>query len=319
MYCTCSLNNQWFQHRHSNQNMSTAGCNHSGSQQQIQSNGPAILKSCLGSTTSHSCLPNILSQSQNHLHCTSANQLPQQQQQQQPHSQNVTPWRYYCTCKNQCIFCSNSWWPTCPRLTASQSTSNCYPTTQGNTSTFFKTKENQLNMSNGNCSPAMSASPVPPAPPQPPPQRTCSRCRFTIADNQPATSYGNANNSYTGKQHRRVKPKEFFFLLHPDQCTTHMLIFPNKQPCLGCIYTWNTIKFAFHAVFKYLLLIVFSCFALLKKSHVKMVYKTELFYAWKHFAFGDLLNGLFFQRKISTDRFATQKNWQLMRQRENKY
>lgn len=197
MYCTCDLSNSWYQQqRYSNQNMPTAVCNHSGSAQQIQSNGPAILKSCLGSTTSHSCLPNVLSQSQNHLHC-SATQLPPQQ----PHSQNVTPWRYYCSCKTKCVFCSNSWWPTCPRrLTASQSTSNCYP---GNTSTFFQTKENQLNMSNGNCSPAMSASPVP-VPPQPP-HRVCTRCRFTVVDNhasqasQPATNYGNANNSYTGK------------------------------------------------------------------------------------------------------------------------
>lgn len=193
MYCTCNLNNQWFQ-RLSEQNMPTAAnCNHSGSAQQIQSNGPAILKSCLASTTSHSCLPNVLSQSQNHLHC-SASQLPPQQ----PHSQNVTPWRYYCTCNTKCIFCSNSsWWPTCPRLTASQSTSNCHP---GNTSTIFKAKENQLNMSNGNCSPAMSGSPVPAPPPQPP-QRTCTRCRFTIADNhtgQPTPNYGNANNTYTG-------------------------------------------------------------------------------------------------------------------------
>lgn len=194
MYCTCDLSNSWYQQqRHSNQNMSTAAaaCNHTGSTHAIQSNGPAILKSCLGSTTSHSCLPNVLSQSQNHLHCNSVSQLPQ------PHSQNVTPWRYYCSCKVKCIFCSNSWWPTCPRLTGSQSTSNCQP---GNTSALFQTKENQLNMSNGNCSPAMSASPVP-APPQPP-QRTCSRCRFTIADNhtgQPAQNYGNANNSYTGR------------------------------------------------------------------------------------------------------------------------
>ncbi|XP_031633753.1 uncharacterized protein LOC116347331 [Contarinia nasturtii] len=56
-------------------------------------------------------------------------------------------------------------------------------------------------MSNGNCSPAMSASPVPAAPPQPP-QRTCSRCRFTVVDNHTgqssAPNYGNANNSYTG-------------------------------------------------------------------------------------------------------------------------
>lgn len=209
MYCTCNVNDPWFQQHLSNQNMSTAACAHSGSAHQIQSNGPAILKSCLGSTTSHSCLPNVLSQSQNQLHCS---QLPQH-----PHSQNVTPWRYYnCSCKNKCIFCSNSWWPTCPRLTASQSKSNCHPNTTtttnsatANTSTFFQAKENQLNMSNGNCSPTMSASPVP-APPQPP-QRVCTRCRFTIADNhtgQPAPNYGNANNSYTG-EYTHVERIEF--------------------------------------------------------------------------------------------------------------
>lgn len=236
MYCTCNLNSQWFQ-RLSEQNMSTAACNHSGSVQQIQPNGPAILKSCLASTTSHSCLPNVLSQSQNHLQY-SASQLPPQQ----PHSQNVTPWRYYCTCNTKCIFCSNSsWWPTCPRLTASQSTSNCHP---GNTSTFFKTKENQLNMANGNCSPAMSASPVP-APPQPP-QRTCTRCRFTIPDNhtnQPAPSYGNANNTYNGLfliQSRLVailvlvfvRKKEHFFGFFIfsaiiSQCESHFVQYSN--------------------------------------------------------------------------------------------
>lgn len=196
MYCTCNVNDPWFQQRLSNQNMSTAACAHTASAQNTQTNGPAILKSCLSSTTSHSCLPNVLSQSQNHLHCSSATQLAR------PLSQNVTPWRYYnCSCKTKCIFCSNSWWPTCPRLTASQSTSNCHPGT--NTSTFFnQTKENQLNMSNGNCSPALSASPVP-APPQPP-QRICTRCRFAIVDNhtgQPTPNYGNTNNSYTGEYH----------------------------------------------------------------------------------------------------------------------
>lgn len=209
MYCTCNLNDSWFQQRHSNQNMSTAVCSHGGSAQQIQSNGPAILKSCLGSTTSHSCLPNILTHSQNHLHCSSATQLPQQ-----PHSQNVTPWRYYttCSCKPKCIFCTNAWWPTCPRLTGSQPVSNCHPAASAaataaaaaiNTSTIFQAKENQLNMSNGNCSPTMSESPVPAPPPPQPSQRTCSRCRFAIVDNHAGQStsqnYGNTSNSYTGE------------------------------------------------------------------------------------------------------------------------
>lgn len=217
MYCTCNLNDSWLQQRQSNQNMSTAVCTHGGSAQQIQSNGPAILKSCLGSANSHSCLPSILTHSQNHLHCSSATQLPQQ-----PHSQNVTPWRYYtntntntatCSCKPKCVFCTNSWWPTCPRLTGSQPLFNhCHPVAAAaaaaiNTSTIFQAKENQLNMSNGNCSPTMSESPVP-APP--PPQRICSRCRFAVADNhsnsQPAApNYGNTSNSYTGES--------FFILL----------------------------------------------------------------------------------------------------------
>lgn len=191
--------------------MSAAICKHGGSAQQIQSNGPAILKSCLGSATSHSCLPNILTHSQNHLQCLSATQLPQH-----PHSQNVTPWRYNttCSCKPKCIFCTNSsWWPNCPRLTGSQSVSNYHPATAAavaaaaaalNTSAIFQAKENPLTMSNGNCSPTMSESPVPAPPPPQPPQRTCSRCRFTIpADNhagQPTPpNYGNANNSYTGE------------------------------------------------------------------------------------------------------------------------
>lgn len=202
MYCTCDLNRSWFQLRHPNQNMSTAVCKHGGSEHQIQSNEPVIL----GSITSHSCLPNILTHSQNHLHCSSASQLPQQS-----HSQNVTPWRYYttCTCKPKCIFCTNSWWPTCPRLTGSQTVANCQPAVASaavsaiNTSTIFQAKENQLNMSNGNCSPTMSESPVPAPPPPQPPQRVCTRCRFAIVDNhnsQPtAPNYGNASNSYAGK------------------------------------------------------------------------------------------------------------------------
>lgn len=201
MYCTCNLNDSWSQQRHSNQNMSTAVCTHGGSAHQINSNGgPAHL----GSTASHSCLPSILTHSQNRFHCSSASQLPQH-----PHSQNVTPWRYYttCTCKPKCIFCTNSWWPTCPRLTGtSQTATNCQPVTSVaaiNASTIFQAKENPINMSNGNCSPPMSDSPVPAPPPPQPPQRTCSRCRFAIVDNhngQPAASnYGNANNSYSSK------------------------------------------------------------------------------------------------------------------------
>lgn len=199
MYCTCNSNGSWLQKRHSNQNMSTAVCSHSGSAYQIQSNGPAIF----GTTTLYSCLPKNLTYSQNHLHCSSASQLPQQ-----PQSQNVTPWRHYntCTCKPKCIFCTNSWWPTCPRLTGSQIVSNSQPTTSAvaiNTSIVHQAKENQLNMSNGNCSPILSESPVPAPPPPQPSQRICNRCRFAIVDNhngQPTTlNYGNASNSYTGK------------------------------------------------------------------------------------------------------------------------
>lgn len=199
MHCTCNLNDSWFQQRHSNQNMSTAVCSHGGSAYQIHSNGPAIL----GTTTSYSCLPKKFTHSQNHLHCSSASQLPQQ-----PQSQNVTPWRHYntCTCKPKCIFCTNSWWPTCPRLTGSQIVSNSQPATLAaaiNTSTIFHAKENQLNMSNGNCSPILSESPVPAPPPPQPPQRICTRCRFAIVENhngQPtALNYGNNSNSYSGK------------------------------------------------------------------------------------------------------------------------
>lgn len=160
-----------------------------------QPNGSTILKSCLTSANSHSCLPNILSQSQNQLHC---NHLPHSNpslhQFNSMNSQNVTPWRYSCTCKTKCIFCTNTWWPTCPRLSAAQSTTNCFNPTN---------KENMLNMSNGNCdSPDLPGSPIPP-PPQP--VRNCARnCRFAIADNnhlhtgQSATNYGNLSNSYTG-------------------------------------------------------------------------------------------------------------------------
>lgn len=147
---------------------------------------------------------------QNQLHCS---QLPQHS-----HSQNVTPWRYYCSCKTKCFRCSSFWWPTCPRLSASQSTNNCHFT-----SNFLKQQqataphpkpihqshqsliqENLYRMSNGNCSsPAMSASPVPaPPPPQP---RMCPRaCRFVTPDtnhlhSQQSANYSNPNNSYTGK------------------------------------------------------------------------------------------------------------------------
>lgn len=216
MYCTCDLNNQWFQ-RVPNQNMQTTPANCTESTTAHQLNGPSILKSCL-SSNSHSYLPNILSTSQNHLHCPCSH-LPQPQQ--QPHSQNVTPWRYYCTCKNNCYYCYNSFWPTCPRLTHSQSKINCYP---GN---CFKQqqqpppplthrqskqslhKETMLNMSNGNCgSPTMSTSPVPAPPPQPLTRlnsaSVCSRCRFAVPDNhthnsQTAANYGNLSSSYTGK------------------------------------------------------------------------------------------------------------------------
>lgn len=199
MHCICNSGGSWLQQRHSNQNMSTAVCSHGGSAYQIQSNAPAIL----GTTTSYSCLPNKFTHSQDHLHSSSASHLSQQLK-----SQNMTPWRHYntCTCKPKCIFCTNSWWPTCPRLTGSQIVPESQPATCAaatNTAAIFQVKENQLNMSNGNCSPILSESPVPAPPPPQPPQRTCTRCRFAIVDNhndQPtAQNYGNASNSYSGE------------------------------------------------------------------------------------------------------------------------
>lgn len=197
MYCTCNLSNPCFQ-RAFNGDMQTFGCQQTAPATVAQQpNGPTILKSCLTSANSHSCLPNILSQSQNQLHCS---HLPHSNPSLHQ-SQNVTPWRYYCTCKTKCIYCTNTWWPTCPRLQASQSTANCF-TQQQQQSLPSMNKENILNMSNGNCdSPALSASPVP-APPPPQPSRVCTRCRFTVPDNhigQSTPNYGNLSNSYTGK------------------------------------------------------------------------------------------------------------------------
>lgn len=124
---------------------------------------------------------------------------------QHSYSQNATPWRYYCSCKNKCFRCSSFWWPTCPRLSASQSTNNCYLI-----SNFYKqqhqslAQENISRMSNGNLSsPARSASPLP-APP-PPQARVCSlSCRLITPDTnhsqqQQTPIFENACNPYTGK------------------------------------------------------------------------------------------------------------------------
>lgn len=224
MYCTCNLNNQWAQ-RFPHQNTPTvAGCTELNT-----------IKNCVNSN-SNSCLPSILSQSNNTQNLQCQNLRQQQQHQQQSHSQNVTPWRY-CTCKNRCYYCNNlSWWPTCPRLSSSQSSTNCLKNIP-NYCQHYQQQQLQLQQQQqqqdqqqklhqtpirGNmlgvsaASPTSSASPPPAPPPHPPSvSRTnsgvCSRCRFAnpsprqepIADAHLHSVSGqqasNCGNAYTGE------------------------------------------------------------------------------------------------------------------------